>query len=68
MKTHSSIQGDMVDQICHDHYGSTSMLETVYDANPGLAQLGAVLPTGTIVNLPDEPAPQPRSTIRLWGE
>lgn len=68
MKIHRSIQGEMVDQICADHYGDTAMTEAVYEANPGLAALGPVLPRGTLIKLPAAPAPAPRQIVRLWGK
>lgn len=68
MTIYRSRDGDMVDEICHQHYGTTDMLEAVYDANPGLAALGPILPRGTLVNLPPKPAPTPRAPVRLWGD
>ncbi|RRA47068.1 tail protein X, partial [Cronobacter sakazakii] len=47
MKTFA-LQGDTLDAICARHYGRTEgVVETVLTANPGLAELGAVLPHGT---------------------
>lgn len=46
-------QGEMVDLICHRHYGRTcDVTEAVLAANPGLAALGPVLPFPTTVFLP----------------
>lgn len=43
-------------------------LGAVLAANPGLAALGAILPTGTVVTLPDTPAaPVVRDIIQLWS-
>ncbi|EOC0435179.1 tail protein X [Cronobacter dublinensis] len=66
MKTFA-LQGDTLDAICARHYGrTTGVVETVLTANPGLAELGAVLPHGTAVELPDiAPAPAAES-INLW--
>lgn len=48
-----AIQGDTVDALCWRHYGRTDgTVEAVLEANPGLAELGAVLPVGTPVRLP----------------
>ncbi|MCY1377737.1 Phage Tail Protein X [compost metagenome] len=60
-------QGDTLDAICWRHYGRTAgVTEAVLDANPGLAELGAVLPLGTPLNLPPQ-APQPqRRLVQLW--
>ena len=41
-------QGDTLDMICARYYGRTEgVFESVLAANPGLAELGAVLPHGT---------------------
>ncbi|WP_225775916.1 tail protein X [Pseudomonas sp. Marseille-Q5115] len=63
-------QGDTVDAICWRAYGRTAgVVEAVLEANPGLAELGAVLPHGTEVVLPDE-APQAQQSesqmVNLW--
>lgn len=58
--------GDMVDQICRNHYGSDPhSVEAVYDSNPGLAGHGPVLPAGVVIDLPDAQPAEPQ-TIRLW--
>ncbi|OHX19744.1 phage tail protein [Chromobacterium sphagni] len=62
-------QGDTVDAIAWRAYGTTrGVVERILSANPGLADLGAVLPMGTLVQLPDLPAdPAPAQTlINLW--
>ncbi|SIQ10680.1 tail protein X [Marinobacterium stanieri] len=61
-------QGDTVDLICHRHYGRTGRVtEAVLDANPGLCELGPVLPHGHLVTLPDQTETAPVSTIiQLW--
>lgn len=43
-------------------------LEQVLVANPGLADLGCILPVGTVINFPldDIPARAERQIIRLW--
>ncbi|WP_263143986.1 tail protein X [Pseudomonas sp. RIT-PI-AD] len=65
-----ALQGDTVDRLCWRHYGRTAgITEQVLDANPGLASLGPILPTGHPVTLPDVPtaasAPE-RATVNLW--
>lgn len=46
-------QNEMVDAICHRHYGRTKdVTEAVLAANPGLAALGPILPFATQVFLP----------------
>ncbi|AOJ20415.1 MULTISPECIES: tail protein X [Burkholderia cepacia complex] len=48
-----TLQGDTVDMLCWRHYGRTDgTVETVLEANTGLASLGVVLPAGTPVYLP----------------
>ncbi|MCG9100449.1 tail protein X [Laribacter hongkongensis] len=61
-------QGDTVDLICQRHYGYTAgITEAVYAANPGLADLGPILPLGTPVTLPETVQPAtPQSLINLW--
>lgn len=67
MNTVRALQGDTVDAICWRVYGRTAGLtEAVLEANPGLADLGPVIPQGHRVNLPAQ-APQPqRQTVNLW--
>lgn len=60
-------QGDTVDLICYRHYGYTkAVTEAVYAANPGLAELGPVLPSGTLVRLPERAEESTRATVKLW--
>lgn len=62
-------QGDTVDALCYRHLGSTAgMVEQTYQLNPGLADLGPILPLGTALTLPevaDDAAPAD-TTIQLW--
>ncbi|WP_145586313.1 tail protein X [Yersinia rochesterensis] len=60
-------QGDTLDLICTRYYGRTEgVFETVLAANPGLAELGAVLPHGTPVELPDIQTSPVTETVNLW--
>lgn len=61
-------QGDTVDSLCWRHYGTTrGMNELVLEANPGLAAMGAVLPIGHEVELPDKPAAASQQQMTyLW--
>lgn len=60
-------QGDSVDSLCWRHLGSSAPVESVLEANPGLAALGPILPEGTLVELIDEAPPVSiRKTINLW--
>lgn len=61
-------QGQTVDLVCQEFYGRTAEVsEAVLDANPGLAALGPLLPTGTQIQLPDiaRKATAPR-LVSLW--
>ena len=60
--------GDVLDKICRDHYGPAAYnVEAVYQANPGLAALGPVLPAGILITLPQQAGAVPkRPVIRLW--
>ncbi|PTA87409.1 phage tail protein [Kosakonia sp. H7A] len=61
-------QGDTLDLLCMRYYGYTQgVVETVLAANPGLADLGVILPYGTPVNLPEAQAPTQTETVNLWA-
>lgn len=69
-RTVTAEAGETLDALCWRALGTTAPLETIYAANPGLAALGRILPTGTAVLIPDAattatPAPL-RETIQLW--
>jgi len=68
MATVIAAQGDTVDSLCWQYYGRTAgVTEAVLDANPGLADLGAIIPHGTAVVLPDAaPQPEQRQVVNLW--
>lgn len=62
-----ALSGDTVDLLCHRHLSRTDIVESVLEANPGLAALGAVLPMGTEVVLPDQaPVARPTTIVQLW--
>lgn len=47
-------QGDTLDALCWRHLGRTAgVTEQAFNLNPGLADLGTVLPIGQLVTLPD---------------
>ncbi|WP_339023387.1 tail protein X [Aeromonas salmonicida] len=51
-----SQQGDTLDLILFRHYGYTAgITEQVLNLNPGLATLGPIIPTGTLINMPAAP-------------
>lgn len=60
-------RGEVLDEIVLAQYGRAGVIVAVLDANPGLADLGPVLPYRTRVILPDLPAPSQAPVLRLWG-
>ncbi len=61
-------QYDTVDRICHRLYGRTAgVTEQLLQLNPGLAELGPVLPQGTLIRLPERTQqPQRMRVVQLW--
>ncbi len=62
-------QNDTVDLLCWRYLGQTAeVVEQVLNLNPGLAALGAILPQGEAVILPDAaPATTQQSQpVQLW--
>lgn len=61
-------QRDTVDAICWRNYGRTAAVtEAVLEANPGLADMGAELPMGYLVTLPDvEQQAEQQNAVNLW--
>jgi len=50
----------LLDQLLHAEYGAVlarDLLPAALELNPGLAAYGPVIPLGTVVTLPDRPAP-----------
>lgn len=68
MPVYISRQNDMVDAICRRVYGDESdYVEAVLAANPGLAQLGPVLPPNVVIDLPDLAEQRTdRALVKLW--
>jgi len=61
--------GETLDEVCWRVLGRTAAVtEQAYSLNPGLADLGARLPGGTEINLPDlaQAATVVRETVKLW--
>lgn len=62
-----SQQGDTLDIILFRHYGYTAgITEQVLNLNPGLATLGPIIPTGTLINMPAAPTQAEQPLIQLW--
>ncbi|EKY3119563.1 tail protein X [Cronobacter turicensis] len=60
-------QYDTVDALCWRHYGRTQgMTEAVLAANPGLADVGPILPHGLEVELPEQVSSPTAETVQLW--
>lgn len=69
MQTVRASQGDTLDALCYRVFGRTAgVTEAALEANTGLADLGPVLPMGTLVTLPDPAdAVQPDvDIVQLW--
>lgn len=60
--------GDTVDFVAWKFYGATDnrVVEQVLEANPGLADRGAILPGGVEIVLPEISKPATHKGIRLW--
>lgn len=69
-RTVRSRQGDTIDAICWRELATTDAVEAVLELpeNRGIAALGPVLPTGTLVTLPDPQAVATPSLqyLQLW--
>lgn len=67
MRVHAR-QGDTVDALCWRHLGATrDVVEQALSLNPGLADVGPILPHGMAVELPEPPARARQvKTVRLW--
>ena len=62
-----AMQGDTLDALCARYYGRTEgVVETVLQANPGLSELGVILPHGTAIDLPDVETSPRAETLNLW--
>ncbi|WP_107759603.1 tail protein X [Dickeya sp. Secpp 1600] len=60
-------QDDTLDVLCYRYYGRTQdVVETVMQSNPGLADLGPILPHGTAVTLPDMNASGSQESVNIW--
>lgn len=69
MATYITRDGDMLDQICFRHYGSSAgYVEQVLFDNPGLAEAGPILPAGLVIELAEiaPTAIEDQTTISLW--
>ena len=62
--------GDMLDHIAWEYYGSTANreVEQLLEANPGLAAHGLILPAGLEIMMPVISEPVQAKGVRLWSE
>ncbi|WP_420864440.1 tail protein X [Zooshikella ganghwensis] len=67
MHRYRTTQGQTLDEIAWRYYGHTdTVVENILEANPGLAKLPTILPSGTIINLPDIPKQSMKPQVKLW--
>lgn len=68
MQTYITKDGDTADYIVWKFYGNQNpgTVETMLDANPGLADRGPVLPSCLVINLPEITAPATTQGVKLW--
>lgn len=68
MQTVIAHQHETIDELVFRITGSSTQVENVYQANPNLADLGAHLPHGTAVIIPDTKPQTPQTVKRqtLW--
>lgn len=67
--TYQTRDGDVLDAVCALHYGAENLsyiVTQVLEANPGLADIGAVYPSGLFITLPDLEPPVQDSAFSLW--
>lgn len=65
-----ALQGETLDALCYRVLGRTDgVTEAALAANPGLADLGPILPQGHPVNLPDttQTAQSETALVQLWN-
>lgn len=61
------MQNETIDALAYRVFGrTTGIVEIIYNNNPMLSELPAILPMGTAVNVPED-APEPqKKLINLW--
>lgn len=69
MQTYRTSDGDTLDYIAWTFYQTLDgrVVEQLLDANPGIADLGPVLPAGVRVNMPAIAPQQQEQGVRLWS-
>jgi phage tail protein X len=68
MTTERTVQGDVLDALCVKVYGpgGEAAVVTVLNANPRLADLGPVLPSGLTITFPEWELTSAVGQISLW--
>lgn len=68
MQTYVTSEGDSVDYVAWKFYGTQDgkVVEQVLGANPGLSDIGPVLPASMIITLPDITLETAETGVRLW--
>ncbi|MEM7270748.1 MAG: tail protein X [Pseudomonadota bacterium] len=62
-----TIDGDVADAICWRLFGQTrGLTEALFEANPGLADHGPVLPAGLLLRLPEAQQTALPQRLKLW--
>lgn len=64
-------EGAVLDRVIFEATGREDHVPAVLDANPGLAQLGPVIPAGTQIRIPALPAVEAlpsQPVVTLWSE
>jgi phage tail protein X len=60
--------GDVLDAICFQYYGSTTgIVEKVLEANRHIADIGAIFEAGVKITLPDLDQEEATESIKLWS-
>ncbi|NAW56616.1 MULTISPECIES: tail protein X [unclassified Vibrio] len=66
-KRYLTRDGDVLDDICYQEYGTEQAVIAVLEANPKLADQGTKLQAGLIITLPDYTPPSQDDEDVLWS-
>ena len=66
MSEYITKDGDMLDAICFDYYKTELALSEVLEANPDIADNGAIFKAGIKVILPDIYPEKHNKSLTLW--
>ncbi|KES19034.1 P2-like prophage tail protein X [Gilliamella apicola SCGC AB-598-I20] len=62
-----TMQNETIDALAYRVFGRTAgIVEIIYQNNPKLCELPAILPMGTEVNVPEMVVEKTKNTINLW--